>query len=470
MLTIISLLVLWEESIHKLRTTLPPTLTPIIDSILGEIGGLGFIGLTLEVFATSNPERGLGRILSEISETYLGQEEILIESFEALHTAFFEVGIGFFIVIGTVVYAVLVRINQLSDISSLALDTDGDGEVSLNELADALNVQAMIVDVDGDGIISEEECMMALRQTKKRSFIEEAMLSVEMRASEILLIREQFLEQQNLKSMSSSLSSSTFQIEKYFEEIFAHNLEEMVELSPLTWLPLVPLISLLDTVDLSKDVVGGFAGNAALTSGCFITSPWFAVTSVFVHIIGIFWCIVNYWKVKEVKDMLIPALVKDVQNSNTTMLPPRYIYDEIRSSFNSSPEPIATIERIFGGKPHTNNHEYLFGAAGKEGPELYRYSIKLHTWTCVAQIVFLFGQIVLPDFYTWSDYSAGVIGVDEIGDIDWLVPELSLYFTLVVSSIVQLLLAPSVFLNYCTATSIEEMTKPWALEEAKKGC
>ncbi len=464
--------------------------------MLGEIGGLGFIGLTLELFVTNHPDRGLGSILTSISESYLSsgegdENDILLETFEALHTAFFEVGIGFFIAIGVVVYAVLKRINDLSDISKLAsLDTNGDGVVSLDELASALDVQPMIVDIDGDGIISDEEQRLALRQQqmKNKSFIDEARLSTEMRASEMLLIREKFMERHGLNNDNDNdddeTSKSPFRIERYFEQIFAHNLEEMVELSPLTWLPLIPLISLLDTIDLSRDVISGSSSNAALSAGCFITSEWFAVPSVLFHIIGIFWCIVNYWKMKEVKDMLIPTLVKDVGNSNelggVILLPPRYVDDEIRNSFNSSPEPIATLERFFGGIVSDGiesneraiatmtNHEQLFGEAGKNGPELYRYSIKLQTWTCVAQIVFLFGQIVLPDIYTSLDYNEGIITADEIGNIDWLIPELSLYSGFVLISILQLFLAPSVFLNYCTATSIEEMTKDWALEEAKK--
>lgn len=41
MFAIISLLLLWEESIHTLRQKLPQTLTVVVDSMLGEIGGLG---------------------------------------------------------------------------------------------------------------------------------------------------------------------------------------------------------------------------------------------------------------------------------------------------------------------------------------------------------------------------------------------------------------------------------------------
>ena len=380
MLSIVSLLLAWEESIHTIRQKIPPALGPVIDSMLGEISGLGFIGLFLEVFVTGNPGRGLGGVLGDLSGTFLGEEGILLEAFESLHSAFFEVGVGFFFVTGVIVYAVLVRINELSNISALALDTNGDGEVSLEELADTLNADAIIVDTDGDGLLSDEEITYALRKTKMRGFLEEVSLTVEERASEILLVRQQFLSQHNLKD--------SFLIEKYFEEIFAHNLEEMVELSPLTWLPLIPLISLLDSIDLSRDIVNASSANAALSSGCFITSPWFAIPSVLSQLFGIVWCIINYWKMKKIKNMLIPTLVRDGQGGAATLLPPRYKDDDLRLTLNTSPGPIAFIEQLSGGKSPTNKHEYLFGVSGKEGPEVYRNSIKFRTWLCVAQIVF----------------------------------------------------------------------------------
>ena len=39
---------------------------------------------------------------------------------------------------------------------------DGDGEVTLDELADALEVESMIVDLDGDWVITDEEKVEAL--------------------------------------------------------------------------------------------------------------------------------------------------------------------------------------------------------------------------------------------------------------------------------------------------------------------
>jgi len=45
---------------------------------------------------------------------------------------------------------------------------DGDGEVTLDELADALEVESMIVDLDGDWVITDEEKVEALRVQLRR--------------------------------------------------------------------------------------------------------------------------------------------------------------------------------------------------------------------------------------------------------------------------------------------------------------
>ena len=49
MLTIVGLLKAWELSVEALQENSPPAVRPVIDRVLGEIGGLGFVGLFLEV-------------------------------------------------------------------------------------------------------------------------------------------------------------------------------------------------------------------------------------------------------------------------------------------------------------------------------------------------------------------------------------------------------------------------------------
>ena len=139
---------------QNLRHNTPAPIVPVIDSMLAEVGGLGFIGLFLSTVVTGGP---MGSVVGALSEEFPGDDDLLPETFEFLHTFFFEVGILFFLVAGVVVGAVLREVQKLSEISELALDADGDGEVTLDELADGLDVGCMIVDLNGDGVIDEYE-------------------------------------------------------------------------------------------------------------------------------------------------------------------------------------------------------------------------------------------------------------------------------------------------------------------------
>jgi len=65
-------------AIKSARQTLPRTLMPVIDSMLAKMHGLGFIGLFLCVMLMDGI---LGGVVAVVSEEFLGDEEILRESF-----------------------------------------------------------------------------------------------------------------------------------------------------------------------------------------------------------------------------------------------------------------------------------------------------------------------------------------------------------------------------------------------------
>lgn len=448
MLSIVALLYVWEELVKSAREKLPPTLLPVVDSMLGEMGGLGFIGLFLGVFVTDGP---LGSLVGEISEHFLGDEEVLLESFEFLHTAFFEVGVGFFLISGFTVAKVLNKISSLQDFSREVFDRNADGNVCLEELADVLQVDTVSVDLDGDGDLTQEEISQALRVAPRPTFLEELSITEEQCKAEALVVRERFLR--------TCFVSPDFRIETYFTRVFSINLEEIVELSPLTWLPLIPAISLGRSVDLSREVVSASSPNAYESCGYFLASPTFSIVSSTFALIGLVWGLFNFWKMKEMKDMLVPALVRDSKTGGqATLLPPRYEDEQLLEEFNSSPFVFGWIESFFG-KPARNDQERLFGAAGSAGPSLYRNSIKFHAWLIVSQIVFWGTQIVA------RDASALMQGV-EVGNPELLVPELGIFGFFVASAIGQLLLAPKTFLNYCLVTSIEDLAMENAITEA----
>ena len=61
---------------------------PIDDSMLAEVGGLGFIGLFLSTVVTGGGP--LGQVVGGLSKEFLGDDELPPETFEFLHTFFFQ--------------------------------------------------------------------------------------------------------------------------------------------------------------------------------------------------------------------------------------------------------------------------------------------------------------------------------------------------------------------------------------------
>jgi hypothetical protein len=448
MLSIVALLYTWEEAVIEARERLPPALMPVVDKMLAEMGGLGFIGLFLGVVVTDGP---LGAMVGDISEHFLGDEEILLESFEFLHTAFFEVATLFFVIAGLTVATVINKINKLQAVSKAIFDRDQDGKVSLEELADILRVDSLQVDLDKDGPVSPEEIEQALRTAQKDTLWEEITMSTRQIKAEALVVRERFIE--------TCRVSPNFRIETYFTRIFGKNLEEIVELSPLTWLPLIPAISLGRSVDMSRDIVSASSPNAYESCGYFLGSPSFFGVSTAIFAAALVWGCFNFWKVTQIKEMLIPALVRDSNcNNKATLLPPRFEDEKLLNEFNSSPSIFGWIEGMLG-EPPRNDQEKLFGAAGAAGPDLYRDSIKFHTWLVVSQIVFWGSQIVA------RDANALVRGM-EVGNPDLVVPELAIFGFYVALAIAQLWLAPQTFLNYSLITSIEDLANEFAIQES----
>ncbi|KAL3925300.1 MAG: hypothetical protein SGILL_000506 [Bacillariaceae sp.] len=460
MLSIVSLLLLWEESVVLARTRLPPTLMPVVDSMLAEMGGLGFIGLFLGVVVTGGP---LGRVVGHLSETFLGSEEFLLESFEFMHTAFFEVGISFFMVAGLTVWRVLQKLESLTEVSRVILDKNSDGTVCLDELASALGVGSVQVDLDADGEVADCKLEEAARTATKVQIWDELTMDTKTIKAEALVVRERLIQTHQVPP--------SFRIEDYFVKVFAENLQEIVELSPLSWVPLIPFLSIGRSVDISKDIVSAASPNAYEACGYFLDNPLFMLQTILAVTVSLIWCGVNFWKITQIKEMLLPILVREASpatmsngQSGAMLVPPRYMDPTLHRAFNSSPSFVGWLERIFVGSSEVeystlSTHQQLFGAAGSEGPELYRNSIKYHTWLVVSVIVFWGSQIVARDA-SWL-----LSGLPPPSP-DVNVPlELSIFTVFVSLSMAQLWLAPQTFLNYCLVTSIESLAKSEILDE-----
>ncbi len=70
-----------------------------------------------------------------------------METFEFLHTFFFQVGISYFVVAGVVVGSVLQQVNKLEDIGKLAIDTDGESNHIGRQFTSLVEFFLFILDV-----------------------------------------------------------------------------------------------------------------------------------------------------------------------------------------------------------------------------------------------------------------------------------------------------------------------------------
>ena len=478
MVTIVALLYSWERTVTSARQSLPDTLQPVVDSMLVELGGLGFIGLFLSVAVVDGP---LGSLVGSLSQQFLGNSAILLESFEFLHQSFFEVALCFFFIASITVTSVVRQVKALELVSRTVFDLNGDGHVSLGEVAQVLKLQPLELnhpnnfrqesskgDPRDDLTTTEQAIQYGLQMAPRSTIWNRLFATFNDIQAEALLVRERFLQEYRI-------APDSFLLETYFVKVFGNKLQDMVELSPLTWLPLIPVVAQGRSIDLSHNIVSAASDNAFTSCGEFLASPAYLSAQTVALMISVVWGLFDFWKMVQLKSMLVPTLVripltntttttttkrgnessyyyyKEDEDSVVVLLPPRYQCPELLAEFDSSPLPFGWVESLWGA-PARNDHEALFGRAGRNGPALYQKSIQLHTWWVVALLVFLLGQVVLRDL------SALVQELPpSVGRPDLVRPEVALYGTYTTILMGQLWLLPKTFLDYTLVTSIESL-------------
>jgi hypothetical protein len=469
MVTIVGLLLVWDNCVEYAREKTPKAIIPVIESMLIEMGSLGFIGIVISVLLN---RIALGNAVAAISEEFLGEREIILETFEFLHQAFFQVAILFFVATGVMVVRVLQNLCEITLITEAYLGDDPstcDEELVEEKLAGILKVYLLpakckdLFHDDDQSLVREEVCAMCdyeatllARQAMRPPFIKELTMTMEERGAECLTIRERLIRELNLPR--------TFRIDRYLEGIFAANKMEVVDLSPLSWLPLIPLLSLTNALDLMHDVINSESPNATETSGYFFSTLWVLLPSLGVQLLCLAWGMLNFWKMAEIKSMLMPTLVRDAGNDcEVRLLPPAVENPRLRDEFDSTPDFLKPLERLVRKEP-TNINAQLFGEVGGNGPEVYLASIKQHTWLCVTSLFFISSQILERDIYAiWHRDTVPV------GDPEHLIPELLIYGAMIALNAWQLYIAPTTFLNYCLVTSVEELKMESAIANAIEG-
>jgi len=455
MLTIVGLLVAWEESIEILRESTPPTIQPVIDRVLGEIGGLGFIGLFLSTVVL-NQDLGLSQIIGHFSETYLGDEEILLESFEFLHEVFFQTAIIFFV---TTAFVITRIVSQINSVTKMAEDRVSSAAAELGILCEDSEEEECPMEAYEAFLRVEDEAnaKLLLENQRQSSFNKnvwerELGLTSEERGAEILVLRER-LKREGLAD------DSDFTIRSYLENLFSTDKLDFVEISPLTWLPLIPGLALLNSVDLEHDILPNSL-NKYESCGFFVSTPSVIIPVALSQILCLAWAIYNFEKMGSIKSMLVPKLVEtdeggsdyrdEMGNRNFQIIRPDVEVEDLRQKFSQSSTPILfrPIETLFGKMP-TNQVQELFGDVGGNGNEFFLNSIKFQLWLTVSSIMCLGCQILPRDAMAFASETINA------GNPAGLIPELLVYGIFGVLNILELLIVPSTFLNYCLIGTVE---------------
>ena len=428
MVTLVALLYVWEFFVETIREQMPHTFLPVFEKMWAEVAGLGFIGLVLQVLV-----HPFEPALAHLSEEYLGEEEILLESFEFLHTAFFQVGIAFFAAAGYQVAVSLRNIDSLKDLETIGTDkNDGTCMATSSRLVTFLDAPSL---PPRDTSYSDQQVLDLIPRT---NVWEELELSSDQRNAQSLLVRAYKIQ--------NGLISEETNVESLIESRFSTLLLELVELSPLTWLPLIPALALANSVDLSHDVVNSASPNAEEAAGFFFSSPEALLPSLAIVSMSTVWGLVNFWKLSEIKSMMLPTLVEiqdgEGATSSTTarIIPPRSTFTSQMEQFSSSPRLLAFVEQVFARKEETPQEKSwdsgLFGAAGNA--DFYLASIRFHTWLCITAIVFFGTQIIPRDLQILLQND-----VSMAGDPASVLPEFLTYSFLVTVSVALLALSPT---------------------------
>ncbi len=430
-LVIIALLYIYEISVHWAKHHIPQALQPVLNVMLAEIAGLGFIGLLLQVF-----EGYFAHQIEAISEVTLGEEEALVEAFEWFHNQFFKVATIFCVFGGgMLVYMVSDIRRLLADISKA--DADGDGDVTVAEFKAAFGEDSL-----------EEKTFWQMVASR----------TLGLSTADSYLFSRRFMEHHQV-------DKATFNPIAYVESVGAANLHELVEMSPFCWLMMLPPLAYMEYTKIKKEVPGDDLSGAA--AGIYAESPVLLLFTLVIECFGVLWTAYNYSKMLAVKRLLrprifAPATAAAIGAKLQVHAPKLYDHgalDEYLATHQHGLLRVTHVAAVLtnsrGAAEHP--HHKLFGTAGDKGAELLLLSIKFNMWFCIAAVTFCFTSIVFPDL---AAVAAGTASADAKLELV-IFGAMGASFTFLLACVV-----PPTFSMFNVLTSIEGMKSDDALHKA----
>jgi len=462
MLVIVGLLYTWEKGVEYLKEESPPFIQPVVDRVLGEMGGLGFIGLFV---STVLGQAALGGYVGKISETFLGESDILIDSFEFIHEAFFQAAMAYFFVAALIIYSVLYSIQVVADLADgsdcvvsgppFLQGLSATNSVVSKELADILDAPSiqkasrigrMLSESDPQMRISLQESYLRESAEAESSIWRELTLSKRERGGEILVLRERLKNEFDLPD--------DFKIYTYLQQAFATAQLDIVAISPLSWIPLIPAIALAGAVEIAHGVVTPAAPNVVQVAGFFLSTSWFFVPKLSIDLFNCAWAMLNFWKLSRIKALLLPKVVRlEGEEGMGQLLAPDMDKPQTLRIWlaQSTPFWILPLERYYGAPPE-NQVQELFGEVGGNGLQFYLNSIKYQTWLTVISLNGFAANILPQDIFSLTH-------LDQVTDPENLFAEICVFGSFAVLNVALLVVQPIVFLNYCLVACVDANVK-----------
>jgi len=322
--SLLGMLKFYEKVVHKTRHSLPRCFLPVVDSILSEMAGLGFIGLILGLISKGGPSSWIARM----SEWCFGDSHMILHQIEFLHTYFFWVSVAFFFSCSFILLYVFRTFKHLGDIAQ---------HIPLLEAVGELDAE-MVARSKG-------------KIDRQRSTIE------------FVNFRKRFIKQ----VQDSGIAVPTnFKFFEYLQECAADHLRELVNINPLgcallLWLPVVMLGMLVE--ERKKGLLGG----------SHLCAPWFFVPMLMFNCVLAAWAIWTFWRMRQIRRKLTPT---------GSDLVAEYDADADVSTWSSHRNILAR----WWGRPARNSHEHLFGFAGARGPSFYMDCLRLLLFSSISNM------------------------------------------------------------------------------------
>jgi len=427
----------FERAVDTVEEHIDERLMPVVQQTVLELATLGFIGLVIQTLAIGHKSSWL----SALSETFLGDHDILFELFEQLHQGLFAATIAFFITCAVLIGSLNGQFQEWD------YDRRNDYlEFKLEEYDWKLANPSKPFARRGWNYLAQSMVIKGERDIERdavRQLLDELAKPRKARIAEFLRFRERFMVHARRDGLELP---KNFRFSDYLEEHASKNLRELVSVDlsqqALIWLP-VAVVGL--AAEAAADLATGVGHEA---TGLFAV---YAATQV---ILG-GWSLWNFFQIRGVKARLRPQLSNRKHQRLCSdclcagyvcsrrgyqvmrLLPPAYALAGGRApppgggSLGETGWQIGPgiFERMYAA-PARSSHDALFGLVGANGAAFYLTSMKTNLFNAVVSLAV--GTNMLLDSHS---------------------PQVLLALMPAVGAII---LAPPTFMMYNFATSVED--------------